>query len=78
MTDEQDDGENERIVKRPNVSAKKFHQIKTIADGNVAISADELSWEKCLEIVIDEYVPGQDKKLSQVHKRLRAERESND
>lgn len=75
MSDGQESESYADKVKRPGVQPYEFHQIKAIADANSPVSADELSWQKCLEIVIDAYVPGSEREVSDTNKRLNAESE---
>lgn len=75
MSGEQETEEYARRVKRPGVEPLTFHEIKAIADANTPVSADEISWQKCLEIVMEEYVPGRERETSVANKRVRAERE---
>lgn len=62
------EGDDERIraddLKRPAVSAKNYAQIRAIAQQNMAFDAKSVGWDKCLETVIQEYVPGTDRETS--------------
>jgi hypothetical protein len=78
MPDEQESEGNERNVKRPAVSPFMFEHIKAIAGKNSVISPDRIGWEKCLKIVIDEYVPGHEHEKTTATKRLRDKQENSD
>jgi hypothetical protein len=58
MESDEEDKKVGNELKRPAISNYTYTRIKAIADSNMAISADDVGWEKCLEVVIDEYVPG--------------------
>lgn len=70
MADNNDGGGSDIKDKRPAIGPKTFFQIEEIAAANTPISVSELSWEKCVQVVIDEYVPDSDRKQRKVTKRL--------
>lgn len=67
MAEDETEEINASELKRPAVTLQTYTQIKALADENMAISADDVGWEKCLEVVIDAYVPGhEDKRPSSI------------